>query len=209
MTLDPSVASLAGIGISLERCMEAALRLDHQGVLMPPSHAATGLADGSFGIATLTNGGSPFPTLVLPDGAAIDLSRTFRDTHAIFDAWERNFDVLREIAGRTGSSDLRFETTGVLAPLAHPNMLCAGANHRQHVIEMLTHGSFNQHNRRPDEDDAAFWARNARGRARNLPPRGRRKMPREHERARSRRQRSPRRAPAQLRPRAFRKTCRR
>jgi hypothetical protein len=37
--------------------------------------AATGLARGSFGLGTFRcDGGAPFPGLVLPDGAVVDLS---------------------------------------------------------------------------------------------------------------------------------------
>ena len=55
---------------------------------------ATGLARGTFGIGTYReSGGAPFPGLVLPDGAMIDLSPHYRDTHAVFDDWERAFDA--------------------------------------------------------------------------------------------------------------------
>ena len=60
-------------------------------------HPATGLFKGSFGIGTYrTSDGRSFPGLVHPDGRTVDLSARWRDTHEIFDAWERNFDALVE-----------------------------------------------------------------------------------------------------------------
>ena len=121
---------------------------------------ATGLLKGTFGISTLADGKRRFPALVLPDGGVIDVSSSYADTHAIFDEWDTAFDVLQEIAAKPGAATLRFEALQALPPLAHPNMLCAGANYRQHVAEMMTHNKFNQHNRREGEDDDAFFKRN-------------------------------------------------
>lgn len=121
---------------------------------------ATGLARGSFGVGTYRNGGRPFPGLVQPDGAVLDLSDRFADTHAIFDDWERSFDTLAALAAHGGETGLRLADLQVLPALAHPNLLCAGANYRQHVAEMMTHNKFNQHNRHEGESDADFFQRN-------------------------------------------------
>jgi 2-keto-4-pentenoate hydratase/2-oxohepta-3-ene-1,7-dioic acid hydratase in catechol pathway len=121
---------------------------------------ATGLAQGSFGIGTFSAGTNPFPALVRPDGDVLDLSRLYADTHAVFDDWERAFDRLHDLAANGASAGLRFESLRALPPLAHPNLLCAGANYRQHVAEMMTYNRFNQHNRRPDETDGDFFRRN-------------------------------------------------
>jgi len=61
--------------------------------------SATGLAKGSFGIGTYSQGKKkPFPGIVLPDGAVIDVSDRYYDTHAIFNEWEKSFDILFELA---------------------------------------------------------------------------------------------------------------
>jgi len=118
----------------------------------------TGLLPDTFGIATLDAGDRRFAALVRPDGDVVDVSDYFRDTHAIFDAWPSSFQTLRQLARTPGTH--RFEQVRALPPLAHPNLLCAGANNKQHVAEMLTKNDFNQHNRLPGETDAQFFARN-------------------------------------------------
>lgn len=122
---------------------------------------ATGLAIGSFGFGTYrAPGGAAFPGLVRPDGAVLDLSHTYRDTHAILDDWDRALDTLADVAAKGGDTPQRFADLEALPPLAHPNLLCAGANYRQHVAEMMTHNKFNQHNRHDGESDDAFFQRN-------------------------------------------------
>ena len=59
---------------------------------------ATGLHAGTFAIGTFVSGGREFPALVHPDGAVVDLSDRFRDTHEIFDHWEQNFAVLGDLS---------------------------------------------------------------------------------------------------------------
>ncbi len=137
--------------------------LDHH---LPPApqpegiDPATGLVRGSFGVGTYRVGGRSFPGLVQPDGTVFDLSGEFADTHAIFADWDRALDVLADLAAKGGETGLRFAEVDVLPPLAHPNMLCAGSNYRQHVAEMMTFNKFNQDQRRPGEDDEGFFARN-------------------------------------------------
>jgi len=129
---------------------------------MPDSfHPATGLAAGSFGIGTFSSGaGTPFPAVVRPDGTAFDVSDLYRDTHAVFDDWERAFDLLHDRANRGDAAPLQLAALKALKPIAHPNVLAAGANYRQHVAEMMTHNKFNQHNRKAGESDADFFQRN-------------------------------------------------
>jgi 2,4-diketo-3-deoxy-L-fuconate hydrolase len=118
---------------------------------------ATGLARGSFGIGTYrTAGGKPFPGLVQPDGTVFDLGHLYADTHGIFDDWDRALDRLADIAAKGGDTGIRFDAVECLPALAHPNLLGAGSNYRQHVAEMMTHNRFNQDNRRPGESDATF-----------------------------------------------------
>jgi len=128
---------------------------------MTEFNAATGLASGSFGIGTYAApGAAPFPGIVLPDGTVLDLSDRWRDTHAIFDDWDRSFDALVDIAAKRAGRQLDFPALHALPCVAHPNMLFTGSNYRQHVAEMMTHNRFNQHNRKPGESDEDFFQRN-------------------------------------------------
>lgn len=122
-------------------------------------HPATGLLTGTFGIGTFQHEARSFPGLVKPDGGVIDLSNAYYDTHAIFDDWSRNFDALVDLAAKQ-DGELDFAALRPLPPLAHPNLLCAGANYKQHVAEMMTYNDYNQHNRLPGESDADFFKRN-------------------------------------------------
>lgn len=101
----------------------------------------TGLARGAFGFGTFQHAGRVFPAIVRADGGVIDVSDRFADTHAILNAWNRNLDVLRDLA-RTRPSSLEYSQVVPLPPLAHPNILAAGSNYRQHVIEMYEHNNF-------------------------------------------------------------------
>jgi 2-keto-4-pentenoate hydratase/2-oxohepta-3-ene-1,7-dioic acid hydratase in catechol pathway len=121
---------------------------------------ATGLAKGSFGVGTYrVPGGLPFPGLVLADGTMIDISMRYADTHAVFDDWARALDWFVDLAAGAGG-ELRFADVECLPALAHPNVLGAGSNYRQHVAEMMTHNRFNQVNRLLGESDEAFFQRN-------------------------------------------------
>ena len=122
---------------------------------------ATGLAAGSFGVGTYRRSGGPsFPGVVRADGAVIDVSPLYHDTHAVFEDWERAFDRFVDLAAGSGDTGLRFHEVECLPALAHPNLLGAGSNYRQHVAEMMTHNAFNQEHRLPGESDAAFFQRN-------------------------------------------------
>lgn len=121
----------------------------------------TGLAEGTFGVGTYqTDGGKPFPGLVLADGAVIDLSNDYVDTHAVFADWDRALDLMARLEAQRGRPELRFSDLRPLPVVAHPNILGAGSNYRQHVAEMMTHNDFNQHRRLPDESTETFFQRN-------------------------------------------------
>jgi 2-keto-4-pentenoate hydratase/2-oxohepta-3-ene-1,7-dioic acid hydratase in catechol pathway len=122
---------------------------------------ATGLAAGSFGVGTYRRPGErAFPGVVRADGAVIDVSRLYRDTHEIFEDWQRAFDRFVDLAAASRDTGLLFAEVECLPALAHPNLLGAGSNYRQHVAEMMTHNKFNQEHRLPDESDQAFFQRN-------------------------------------------------
>lgn len=128
---------------------------------MTTFHEATGLALGSFGVGTFRQPRGPaFPALVMPDGTVFDLSAEYRDTHALLNDWTRALDGLHELAVKGSQRELRYEKLEAAPVLAHPNMLCAGSNYRQHVAEMMTHNKFNQHMREQGESDESFFARN-------------------------------------------------
>lgn len=128
---------------------------------MTEFHPATGLATGSFGVGTYQlQQQRAFPGLVLPDGTVFDLSDQYPDTHFIFDDWDRALDRMNDLAANKGRPELRFEDLDPLPVVAHPNMLCAGSNYRQHVAEMMTHNKFNQDKRPPGESDEIFFQRN-------------------------------------------------
>lgn len=120
---------------------------------------ATGLRAGTFAVGTFESAGRSFPALVHPEGAVLDLSDRFRDLHEVFGDWLGNFAVLGELA-QSARPTLRVDELRPLPPLAHPNLLMAGANNKTHVAQMLTKNEFNQHNRRPGESDGEFFQRN-------------------------------------------------
>lgn len=122
---------------------------------------ATGLAEGSFGVGTYQPAnGMDFPGLVLPDGTVFDLSDRYVDTHAIFANWDAAIDWMNDLAVKQDRASQRFEALRPLQVVAHPNMMCAGSNYRQHVAEMMTYNKFNQSKRLPGESDESFFARN-------------------------------------------------
>lgn len=128
---------------------------------MTQFNPATGLAEDSFGIGTYAlPGHKAFPGIVLPDGTTLDLSARWRDTHAIFDEWDRAFDTLVDLTAKREGPSYEFASLHALPCVSHPNMLFAGSNYRQHVAEMMTNNKFNQHMRKPGESDEDFYQRN-------------------------------------------------
>jgi 2-keto-4-pentenoate hydratase/2-oxohepta-3-ene-1,7-dioic acid hydratase in catechol pathway len=121
----------------------------------------TGLVEGTFGIGTYqVEGEAAFPGLVLPNGDVLDLSDRYVDTHAIFNDWDNALVWLKEVAAKQDRPAKPYTDLIVLPVLAHPNMICAASNYRQHVAEMMTFNKFNQDKRLPGEDDEAFFKRN-------------------------------------------------
>jgi 2-keto-4-pentenoate hydratase/2-oxohepta-3-ene-1,7-dioic acid hydratase in catechol pathway len=123
-----------------------------------PDATPTGLRPGTFGIAAVELGGI-LPVIVLPDGAAVDVSDVYPSTRAMFEDWDAAFPALRDLAARR-TPNLRFADLRVLPPVERPDLLCAGSNYVTHVAQMLTKNTFNQHNRRPGETDEEFFQRN-------------------------------------------------
>ncbi len=137
------------------------------GYQLPPApqpdniDAATGLVTGSFGVGTYRAAGSAaYPGLVIPDGRVFNLSDRYADTHALFNDWSAALDWMHELSVKQERPAIKLKTLEILPVLAHPNLLCAGANYRQHVAEMMTLNKFNQHGRLAGEDDQSFFERN-------------------------------------------------
>ncbi|NAZ81522.1 fumarylacetoacetate hydrolase family protein [Kineococcus sp. R8] len=120
----------------------------------------TGLRRDTFALATYSEAGRPFPALVGSDGTVTDLSDRFRDLHEVFDGWSVNFAVLGDLWASSGRAIRPLAGLRPLPPLAHPNLLGAGANYKSHSAQMLTKNEFNQHNRFDGESDEDFYQRN-------------------------------------------------
>ena len=96
--------------------------------------------DERFALGTFaSDDGEPFPGLVV-DEAVLDLRRRFGQqttTLAVLEDWERNHDVLAELAtaGDTGAHKLA--SLRPLPPVPARQILCAGANYYQHVRQIV------------------------------------------------------------------------
>ena len=94
----------------------------------------------SYGLGTFAVGqGKPFPGLVVAEEVT-DLSGHFGPAAtvlALLEDWDRSLERLDELAAATG--ELALNELTVLPPIypAGP-FLCAGANYRNHIIEMRT-----------------------------------------------------------------------
>jgi len=122
----------------------------------------TGLADGTFGLARLSEGARVFNALVRPGGEVIDISARFPGSHAIYADWARTFDELTRLSARAAPTGTAVGGYRVLPPTERPQIFCAGSNYRQHAAEMYTFNEGNyQKERRPGESDEDFYQRNA------------------------------------------------
>lgn len=121
--------------------------------------SAVGLADGTFGVARLSDGTREFPAIVRPDGTVLDVSPHYGGTHELFADWSQAFLLLCDLADSTATTG-DFLSLRALPPLPHPNLMGAGQNFKSHTAQMLTKNTFNQHRRRPGESDEDFYARN-------------------------------------------------
>lgn len=124
-------------------------------------HPSTGLADGTFAIAKLTDGTRAFQALVRPDGDVCDLSMLYRDSIALYEDWPRAFDKLVDVASQAFTLGRSVSEFRALPPTDRPQILGAGSNYRKHAAEMYTFNTGNyQKDRLPGESDDAFYQRN-------------------------------------------------
>ncbi len=98
-----------------------------------------GIPDGAFALGTFAAGEAiSFPGLVHADGRVVDVSQSWTTLHDVFDDWASAWPALEGIAAATaGRAEHAYGELRPLAPLAHPDVLQAGANFRRHVIDMV------------------------------------------------------------------------
>lgn len=121
----------------------------------------TGLGEGTFGIARLSDGTRSFLALVRPGGEVVDISAAFPDDGALYGDWGRSFDDLTALAARAPATGIGIHRYRALAPTVRPQIFCAGSNYRQHAAEMYTFNEGNyQKERIAGESDEAFYERN-------------------------------------------------
>jgi 2-keto-4-pentenoate hydratase/2-oxohepta-3-ene-1,7-dioic acid hydratase in catechol pathway len=92
-----------------------------------------------FKLGTFSDGGAPFPALVLGDEAA-DLAQLKKcgSVLELLQDWGRNFDMLQRLAQSLDRSGMKkLSALRVLPPVLRPSkMLYAAANYKEHVKEM-------------------------------------------------------------------------
>lgn len=121
----------------------------------------TGLAEGTFGLARLSEDGRVFNALVRPGGEVVDISADFPDQDALYGDWPRAFDVLESTNRKSRSTGKEVSGYRILAPTVRPQILCAGSNYRQHAAEMYTFNEGHyQKQRLTGESDEEFFQRN-------------------------------------------------
>lgn len=102
---------------------------------------ASALFAGPFALATLSAPDEPaFPSLVTPDGRALDLRDAFGDERLtvldVLDRWETTLPQLRTLAADSALHRTRIAGLHVHAPIAPRQVFQSGANYRQHVIDL-------------------------------------------------------------------------
>lgn len=128
---------------------------------MPKVNEATGLAEGSFGLAKLHDDGHAFHAIVRPNAEVIDISADFVNSQQIYGDWPRSFDRLVDLEARAVTTGRPVGDYRVLPPTDYPQVFGAGSNYRQHAAEMYTYNSGHyQKDRQAGESDESFYRRN-------------------------------------------------
>ncbi|MFI5688118.1 fumarylacetoacetate hydrolase family protein [Streptomyces sp. NPDC051636] len=96
---------------------------------------------GTFALGTLSAPDqAPFPGLVVPAGQVLDLCTALGEprltTRGLFERWDEVLPRLRALATDASESWLPLEGLRVHAPIDPLQVFQAGANYRQHAIEM-------------------------------------------------------------------------
>ncbi|MBX3099516.1 MAG: fumarylacetoacetate hydrolase family protein [Salinibacterium sp.] len=121
----------------------------------------TGLAEGTFGIARLSDEMRPITAIVRPGGDIVDISAEYPNANAIYENWPTSFDQLERVARDAASTGRALGGYRILPPVERPQIFCAGSNYRQHAAEMYTFNEGNyQKERNAGESDEEFFERN-------------------------------------------------
>jgi 2,4-didehydro-3-deoxy-L-rhamnonate hydrolase len=109
-----------------------------------------------FSLGTFAhNGGDPFPGLVI-DERVVDLRPLLgpeTTARSLFEDWETSFETLSRIAaGRDHESALRYGEVRPLPPLVPRQILCAGANYRGHMRQIVVSTLRSEGDTRSDEE---------------------------------------------------------
>jgi 2,4-didehydro-3-deoxy-L-rhamnonate hydrolase len=106
-----------------------------------------------FGLGTFARGdGEPFPGLVL-DERVHDLRPEFANTLSMLQHWDAALARLRQLADSPPGEGVDLEELRPLPPV-HPSgqLLCAGANYRKHLHQMVVAHLKREGDARPDEE---------------------------------------------------------
>jgi len=113
----------------------------------------TGLPADGFGFGRFEHEGREFVAVCLPDGALHEAP--FASTDEVFADWDAARRALTRVAERANESSLAYHDVRPLPPVARPNLHCAGANFRRHVIEMMFHAGMGRREGESDEERLA------------------------------------------------------
>lgn len=97
----------------------------------------------SFGLGTFSDGGAPYPGIVV-DGRVADLRDLLGDpsltSTALLRDWDRSFARMQELTSSSLERTKALDQLRALPPVDPPGqIICAGANYRRHVINMESH----------------------------------------------------------------------
>jgi 2-keto-4-pentenoate hydratase/2-oxohepta-3-ene-1,7-dioic acid hydratase in catechol pathway len=94
----------------------------------------------------------PFPGLVV-DGQVHDLSARAPSTHALLEDWEESLPELRALAASPPGEGTPLARLRPLPPVTPPGqVLCAGANYRKHLHQMVVAHLRREGDTRPEEE---------------------------------------------------------
>jgi 2-keto-4-pentenoate hydratase/2-oxohepta-3-ene-1,7-dioic acid hydratase in catechol pathway len=113
----------------------------------------TGLPNDGWGFGRFESGGRTLVAVCLPDSALHEAP--FASTDAIFADWGAAHRTLTRVAERANESSLTYDAVRPLPPVARPNLHCAGANFRKHVVEMMSKAGMGRREGETDEERRA------------------------------------------------------
>jgi 2-keto-4-pentenoate hydratase/2-oxohepta-3-ene-1,7-dioic acid hydratase in catechol pathway len=113
-----------------------------------------------FAIGTFSNGGPPFPGLVVDGERVVDLTDHGHapTTRALLQNWGEALPQLEQLALSAGSSGAPLESLNTLPPITPLQILQSGANYRKHVIDIIL-AEERERGRMSEEDAMAMGRR--------------------------------------------------